>query len=115
MKTARFLAYHSIASVLVGAIALVAVYPWHPRTWVGAIIWVLAAIPIWGVLESLASVLISDRISNWIDPDRARVSGARIAYALVSTIMFLAVIYLAMLVVGETAGTFIEKHFSAQW
>jgi hypothetical protein len=115
MKAARFFAYYSIASVLVGAIALVVFYPWHPRTWVGAIVWVLAAIPIWGALESLAGALIRDRIGNWIDPDRARVSGARIAYALVAMIALLAVISLAVLAVGETADTFIERHFSTQW
>ena len=104
-----------IAGVVCSLLALVIVFPFHPVTLIGWIIWYLLATPVLFLGELIGEKVFSEKVGKRIDSDTSRISGNRIFALLMIYVVLLAVGIGAQLVVYENFGEFIDANFSSQW
>jgi hypothetical protein len=104
-----------VASAFAGAAGLLLVYPLHPVTTLGWVLWFLFALPIVAIGELIADATLG-RLGRRIDPSRD-FSVKRVATLL---ILGLAVVALGVLwslegVPDPGEGGFWDTHFSESW
>ena len=83
------------------------IFGFWPKTLIGWLVLLGAAVPVTFVFEGVGRVLFHDKLSRALDPDETQVSPSRIAYALVAMIAYLAAI---LWLVWPIRG-FLDKHF----
>jgi hypothetical protein len=102
-------------SILLSIGALVTLYPFHPSTLAGSLVWFTLTLPISVALEYISGRVFSRRVSASIDPDNTHVSSGRMIYALVSALFLFTLIALISGLAKDIFGEFIEANYSDRW
>ena len=111
----KFTAIYALAAFLVGISALVVVYPYHPITTMGWVVWFLLALPTYVTLEAFASRLFSERLGYKIDEAREELSVRRIVFGFAIAVTAMLIGMAIVLGAGVAGGTFWELNFSRTW
>jgi hypothetical protein len=114
-KLGRFLLVYFGLTVFASAGALVYLYPHHPVTLVGALVWVALSLPVAVLLELVGNSFLSRRISDGINPDTSRISVGRMSYALIACLAMLALVGIIIGFSEAQFGEFVEANYSDKW
>ena len=94
---------------------LILLYPIHPVTLVGWIVWIGLSIPLLGVEEYLGEKIFSERISKRIDNRPTIMSAKRIFYGVVVSVFAAGLILLVAEIVKSSFGEFLNQNFPKEW
>ena len=114
-KSIEFIWIYLFVSVFYGLLALLLLFPFHPITATGWIVWFLAALPISMAGEAVGSVVFNKKTGATINPDTERVSVGRIGYGVVVTLTFIAFLLFVGNLLGAAGGDFWDTNFSSDW
>ena len=98
-----------------GLLALLLLFPFHPITLTGWVIWFVAALPVTIAGEAIGSAVFNRKTGRAIDPSVQRVSVGRIGYGVVAALLLLFVVFFVVYLLGAAGGEFWERNFSDDW
>lgn len=114
-KIRKTLLVYGVVSVIAAVLALLYLYPFHPTTLLGGVVWVGLCLPAAVLLELLGSLLLNQRVSHVINPDSSSISLGRVAYGLLALLFFFAIVGLIVWFGQAHFGEFLEANYSAKW
>ena len=85
-------------SFIISLLALALLYPLHPVSVVGTMIWFFAALPICLVGEGVGSLIFGDKVGKFINKNTSKTSIGRIGYG----VLVMSVFLLISIVVANT-------------
>jgi hypothetical protein len=92
----RFLVGYGLVSAIIVPVALISLWPHIPKTTVGWLLLLVLAPPVYILLESLGSLLLSDSlVARWFGDKGGFSSVARIGYGVAVMALFLGLIFIA--------------------
>lgn len=114
-KTIEFVSIYAIVSILYGLFALLLLFPFHPITAVGWLVWFVAALPLAMAGEAIGSAAFNRKAGKTINPNTESVSVGRIGYGVVVMLIFVVLILFVVGLLGEMSGDFWDTNFSRDW
>lgn len=97
----------TVLTIIAAAGLLLVLYPWHPTTAWGWLLFVVLALPLAVAGEWIGDVALGNRIARQIgrSTPHGRISWARVGYGVVALLLTLAVISGVLALVGFVAKT----------
>ena len=111
----KFTGIYVVAAVFVVVGTLIAVYPYHPITTIGWVVWFLIALPAYVTLEAIAGRLFRKKTGYRIDQSRAELSVRRIVFGFAIAVTAISAAMVIIVSAGVAGGTFWELNFSTDW
>jgi hypothetical protein len=103
---------YGLVSAIIVIIVLIALWPHSPKTMVGWLLVLVLAPPVYILLESLGSLLLSDSlVTRWFGDKGGLSSVARIGYGVAVMALFLGFIFIAASRAPESIREFLANQF----
>ena len=108
------LTYLAVAGAF-GILALLLVFPLHPKTALGWSLWLTLALPIYGLFEFLCGKVFSRKVGRSISDSDSTVSVTRVTVGVVLALVAIVVAGIAISSISSGSGDFWEANFSSRW
>ena len=114
-KTIELVSIYAVVSILYGLFALLLLFPFHPVTTIGWLVWFVIALPLAMAGEAIGSAAFNKKTGKAINPNTESVSVGRIGFGVVVTLIFVVLILFVVALFDAAAGDFWDTNFSKDW